>query len=73
MNSLAWITSKFELYCVASPHSNRNAISQSANKIAKWVQQEEERIFIIGGAVSFLQCEERIRPKLTIFPMGQVF
>jgi putative NADH-flavin reductase len=69
MNSLAWITPRFELYCVASPHSNRNAISQSANKIAKWVQQEEERIFIIGGAVSDLPCEERFRPKLTHFPL----
>ncbi|KAL1956539.1 hypothetical protein VTO42DRAFT_7103 [Malbranchea cinnamomea] len=51
MNSLAWVTPTFELYCVASPNSNRNAISQSANRIVKWAQQEEERIFIIGGAV----------------------
>ncbi|WEW58022.1 Vacuolar fusion protein mon1 [Emydomyces testavorans] len=52
MDSLAWVTPKFELYCVASPNSNRNALSQSANKIAQWVQQEEERVFIIGGAAS---------------------
>ncbi|EAS35704.2 vacuolar fusion protein MON1 [Coccidioides immitis RS] len=51
MNSLAWVTPNFELYCVASPNSNRNALSQSANKIAQWVQQEDERVFIIGGAV----------------------
>ncbi|KAK2750585.1 Vacuolar fusion protein mon1 [Myotisia sp. PD_48] len=52
MNSLAWVTPTFDLYCVASPNSNRNALSQSANKIAMWVQKEEERVFIIGGGVS---------------------
>ncbi|QSS57077.1 vacuolar fusion protein mon1 [Histoplasma capsulatum var. duboisii H88] len=51
MNALAWITPVFELYCVAGPNSNRNALSQSASKIAQWAQQEEERLFIIGGAV----------------------
>ncbi|EEP76157.1 conserved hypothetical protein [Uncinocarpus reesii 1704] len=51
MDSLAWVTSTFELYCVAPPGSNRNALSQSANQIAQWAQQEEERVFIIGGAV----------------------
>ncbi|KAK2794841.1 Vacuolar fusion protein mon1 [Emmonsiellopsis sp. PD_5] len=51
LNSLAWITPVFELYCVAGPHSNRNALSQSASRIAQWVQQEGERLFIIGGAV----------------------
>ncbi|KAF3480379.1 vacuolar fusion protein mon1 [Arthroderma uncinatum] len=50
-NSLAWVTPTFELYCVASPLSNRNALSQGANKIALWVQREQERLFIIGGAV----------------------
>ncbi|KAK2815386.1 Vacuolar fusion protein mon1, partial [Arthroderma sp. PD_2] len=49
-NSLAWVTPTFELYCVASPSSNRNALSQGANKIALWVQREQERLFIIGGA-----------------------
>ncbi|KAI1913335.1 Vacuolar fusion protein mon1 [Ophidiomyces ophidiicola] len=52
MDSLAWITPAFELFCVASPGSNRNALSKSANKVVQWVQQEEERLFIIGGAVS---------------------
>ncbi|DAA78870.1 TPA_exp: Uncharacterized protein A8136_2655 [Trichophyton benhamiae CBS 112371] len=50
-NSLAWVTPTFELYCVASPNSNRNALSQGANKIAFWAQREQERLFIIGGAV----------------------
>ena len=49
--SLAWLTPVFELYCIAGPHASRNALAQSANKIVQWVRREEERIFIIGGAV----------------------
>ncbi|KAL4932620.1 guanine nucleotide exchange factor MON1 [Aspergillus undulatus] len=50
-SSFAWITPVFELYCVAEPHANRNALAQSASKIVQWVQKEEDRLFIIGGAV----------------------
>ncbi|KAJ9296573.1 hypothetical protein DTO271G3_5271 [Paecilomyces variotii] len=50
-SSFAWVTPIFELYCVAGPNTNRNALSQSASKIIQWVRQEEERLFIIGGAV----------------------
>ncbi|PLB55649.1 SAND protein [Aspergillus steynii IBT 23096] len=50
-SSFAWVTPVFELYCVAVPNANRNALAQSASKIVQWVQQEEERLFIIGGAV----------------------
>lgn len=50
--SFAWVTPVFEFYCVAGPNANRNALVQSASKIVRWVQQEEERLFIIGGAVS---------------------
>ena len=53
--ALAWITPLFELYCVAGPHATRNALAQSANKVIQWVRREEERVFIIGGAVS-LDC-----------------
>ncbi|OAP65288.1 hypothetical protein AYL99_01260 [Fonsecaea erecta] len=49
--ALAWVTPMFELYCVAGPSASRNALAQSANKVVQWVQKEEERIFIIGGAV----------------------
>ncbi|KAK4945402.1 Vacuolar fusion protein mon1 [Elasticomyces elasticus] len=49
--ALAWVTPMFELYCVAGPSASRNALAQSANKVVQWVQREEERIFIIGGAV----------------------
>ncbi|KAL4887183.1 trafficking protein Mon1-domain-containing protein [Aspergillus karnatakaensis] len=54
-SSFAWITPIFELYCVAGPHANRNALAQSATKIVQWIQKEEERLFIIGGAVSYFQ------------------
>ncbi|KAM0803512.1 vacuolar fusion protein MON1 [Usnea florida] len=49
--SLAWVTPLFELYCVAGPQASRNALAQSANKVIQWVRREEERVFIIGGAV----------------------
>ena len=50
--SLAWITPMFELYCVAGPNVSRSALAQGANMVISWVRREEERIFIIGGAVS---------------------
>ncbi|KAK5559778.1 Vacuolar fusion protein mon1 [Exophiala xenobiotica] len=49
--ALAWVTPMFELYCVAGPSASRNALAQSANKVVQWIQREEERVFIIGGAV----------------------
>lgn len=49
--SLAWVTPLFELYCIAGPSATRNALAQSANKVVQWVRREEERVFIIGGAV----------------------
>ncbi|KAL5343621.1 trafficking protein Mon1-domain-containing protein [Aspergillus crustosus] len=50
-SSFAWVTPAFELYCTAGPQANRNALAQSASKIVQWVQKEEERLFIVGGAV----------------------
>ena len=50
--ALAWVTPVFELYCVAGPTASRNALAHSANKVVQWVRNGEERIFIIGGAVS---------------------
>ncbi|KAF3400978.1 Vacuolar fusion protein mon1 [Talaromyces pinophilus] len=51
-SAFAWVTPIFEFYCVAGPDATRTALSQGANKIRQWVQKEEERLFIIGGAVS---------------------
>ena len=49
--SLVWVTPLFELYCVAAPNANRNALAQGANKLVQWAKLEAERLFIIGGAV----------------------
>ncbi|CZS94625.1 probable MON1 Protein required for fusion of cvt-vesicles and autophagosomes with the vacuole [Rhynchosporium agropyri] len=49
--SLAWTTPMFEFYCVAGPNASRAGLAQGANKVIQWVKREEERVFIIGGAV----------------------
>lgn len=65
--SLAWVTPLFELYCVAGPHASRNALAQSANKVIQWVRREEERVFIIGGAVSIYFQDEHAFSKYLTF------
>lgn len=49
--SLAWTSPLFEFYCVAGPHASRASLAQGANDIIQWVKREEQRVFIIGGAV----------------------
>ncbi|KAK5126268.1 Vacuolar fusion protein mon1 [Meristemomyces frigidus] len=49
--ALAWETPLFELYCVAGPQATRASLAQGANRIVQWIRREEERVFIIGGAV----------------------
>jgi len=49
--ALAWETPLFELYCVASSNASRAALVAGANKVVSWIRREEERVFIIGGAV----------------------
>jgi hypothetical protein len=49
--ALAWVTPVFELYCVAAPAASRQAVTQAANRVVQWIRREEERVFIIGGAV----------------------
>lgn len=49
--ALVWETPLFELYCVAGPNTSRAALAQGANRIVQWIRREEERVFIIGGAV----------------------
>lgn len=49
--SLAWTTPLFEFYCIAGPNASRAGLAQGANKVIQWVKREEERVFIIGGAV----------------------
>ncbi|CAG7934991.1 unnamed protein product [Penicillium nalgiovense] len=64
--SFGWVTPVFELYCIAEPNTNRNALAQSASKIAQWVQREEERLFIIGGAVRTLSRSMVITARVAI-------
>lgn len=49
--SLAWLGDGFEFYCVAGPNVSRAALLKGAEGIVRWVKREEERLFIIGGAV----------------------
>jgi hypothetical protein len=49
--ALAWETPLFELYCIAGPQASRTSLAQGANRIVQWIRREEERVFIIGGAV----------------------
>jgi hypothetical protein len=49
--ALAWSTPLFELYCVAPVTTSRAALAQAAMNVVQWVRREEERVFIIGGAV----------------------
>lgn len=41
----------FELYAVAPANTYRAALAQAANRLIQFVRREEERVFIIGGAV----------------------
>jgi hypothetical protein len=52
--SLSWVTPSFELYCVGAAGANRATLAKGATTIAAWVKREEERLFVIGGAVCFL-------------------
>ncbi|KFY40697.1 hypothetical protein V495_05299 [Pseudogymnoascus sp. VKM F-4514 (FW-929)] len=49
--ALVWATPQFEFYCVAGPNCARGALLQGASRVVQWVRREEERLFIIGGAV----------------------
>jgi len=49
--ALAWETPLFELYCVAGPQATKASLAQGANRVVQWIRREEERVFIIGGAV----------------------
>jgi hypothetical protein len=50
-SALSWITPHFEVYALATRGTPRHALAEAASKIVQFVRKEEERIFIIGGAV----------------------
>jgi hypothetical protein len=49
--AVGWETPIFELYCVAGPRTGRKELVDGANRVVQFVRREEERVFIIGGAV----------------------
>ncbi|KEQ62623.1 DUF254-domain-containing protein [Aureobasidium melanogenum CBS 110374] len=49
--ALGWETREYEFYCVAGAGASREAVAKAAQEVVKWVRREEERVFIIGGAV----------------------
>lgn len=49
--ALGWETGSYELYCVAGAGASRESVAKAAVEVVKWVKREEERVFIIGGAV----------------------
>jgi hypothetical protein len=49
--ALAWMTPTFEMYALAPVNTSRGELSQAANRLTQYARREEERIFIIGGAV----------------------
>lgn len=49
--SLSWVTPAFELYCVAGAGTDRAQLAKGATAVVNWVKREEERVFVIGGAM----------------------
>lgn len=49
--ALAWVTPLYEVYCVAGPGAGKGSLATAANRLLQWARREEERIFIVGGAV----------------------
>ena len=49
--ALAWSTPLFELYAVARGDVGRRALKMASERVVAWMKREEERCFIIGGAV----------------------
>ena len=50
--ALAWVSPVFEFFGVAAQGANRQAVAQGAAKAVQWAKREEQRLFVIGGAVS---------------------
>ncbi|BEJ00744.1 hypothetical protein CcaverHIS631_0506010 [Cutaneotrichosporon cavernicola] len=48
---LAWLTRPFELYVAVSPHLPMSAVVATANRVAKWVNLEESRLFLRDAPV----------------------
>jgi hypothetical protein len=49
--ALGWETGQYEVYAVAGGGVERAVLAKAAQEVVRWVKREEERVFIIGGAV----------------------
>ncbi|KAL7746640.1 Vacuolar fusion protein mon1 [Sorochytrium milnesiophthora] len=47
--TLAWVSSSFELYMIFDQHTNKVDGVRSANRIVKWVKQNEGTLFILDA------------------------
>ncbi|KAI9653679.1 MAG: Vacuolar fusion protein mon1 [Alyxoria varia] len=50
-SGLAWVASSFELYAIAAEGASKAAVAKGAERIVRWARQEEERLFLVGGAI----------------------
>lgn len=51
ITALAWVTPTFEMYCVTGAPTTKDAISQSVRQVVSWIKSQEQRLFVVGGAV----------------------
>ena len=49
--ALAWVSSTFELYCIAPLSCSKQGLIGLARVITQWIRQEHERLFISSGAI----------------------
>ncbi|KZT12073.1 DUF254-domain-containing protein [Laetiporus sulphureus 93-53] len=48
---MGWITQQYELYLALSPLLPKSAVMNAANAVARWVQKEERRLFLLDAPV----------------------
>ena len=47
----AWCTGTFEVFAVAARGTAREAVAKGLEMVVRWARREEERAFVVGGAV----------------------
>ena len=48
---LGWVTNSFELMCIARPEIERGKMVDMGRQVIRWIMREQERLFIVTGAV----------------------
>ncbi|RPB23806.1 DUF254-domain-containing protein [Terfezia boudieri ATCC MYA-4762] len=49
--AVAWVGGGWEVYVVAQGKEEERGLAEAAARIVRWVGREEERVFVVGGAV----------------------